>query len=676
MLRSSTGPVTPTKRPLTELIPTCKHTTDDSITKKRRLSTSSPTAAEGTTSTAEKENRQLTDAHEQARASLPTPFTTPTKSTAKIDAPETPKNTIPHVFAHAHLLLSTSSPLTSALPLSGRSDQRDTLVAFLTRRFPSVYSPLGDASTSTARPSTLRGPGPAALYASGPPGIGKTALLSSVLSRFVDEVRERGQEDEIKVCMRNCSTVGMGDDAWERLGTGLGMDWSAKCVTEEGGQVKLKGNEAFEQGLKDGKKYLLILDEIDHLCSNSTSSSSSAPDLLNSLFSLASIPSSPLTLIGIANDLTLKALNLSSASLGPSPLKLFGKAKSKLDPLTTPTKPINLHFAPYSWQELVKIVAERLALLPADANYPISCDEAILAATESVSTLEASKTTFPLIDKVALERAAKKVATGTGDVRTILDLVRKSISLSTSTSTPSAPLVEYSASTAPKASMKHMTMALSTSTGLTSAPSLSSRLQSLNPNHRFVFVSTLIAWSRSTAFPLGLDTNDSTTIQGGITLEQGWEVYKEVVSREESLKSVMHQSKDGFSQALEMIQDLSGFVRIEQRRGGGPLTPTKPRSTPSPQKRTKTKTTMTISVPDSTPIHELVKLFSSPSTGVPGDETSRLCRKMIEREMSDQRWKRKLVEMGRDEDRRAEEELEGREWERSMKAQAVERGEL
>jgi hypothetical protein len=91
---------------------------------------------------------------------------------------------------------------------------------------------------------------------------------------------------------------------------------------------------------------------------------------------------------------------------------------------------------------------------------------------------------------------------------------------------------------------------------------------------------------------------------------------------------------------------------------------------------------MVISGSESAPIDELVKLFSPLSSEGAGslaekeDESTRLCRKMISRELSEQRWKRKLVAMGRDEEKRAEEELQGREWERSMKAQAHERGEL
>jgi len=158
-------------------------------------------------------------------------------------------------------------------------------------------------------------------------------------------------------------------------------------------------------------------------------------------------------------------------------------------------------------------------------------------------------------------------------------------------------------------------------------------------------------------------------------------VYREVVGREESLKNVLHNSKDTFGEAVEMVEDLGGFFRVSSSKGGGG-SPAKggARKTPSPvkgRKGGKVSSTMIISMSDSAPVNELVKVLLPSTEGVKEkeDETSRLSRKMLEREMSDQQWKRKLVAMGRDEERRAEEELEGREWERSMKAKAAERGE-
>jgi len=68
------------------------------------------------------------------------------------------------------------------------------------------------------------------------------------LGEFVNKVEEKEIGEEVRVCMRNCSTVGTGETAWERLGSGLGMDW------KQNGTSKLKGKELFEEGLKDGKK--------------------------------------------------------------------------------------------------------------------------------------------------------------------------------------------------------------------------------------------------------------------------------------------------------------------------------------------------------------------------------------------------------------------------------------
>ncbi|GAA6062535.1 hypothetical protein JCM10212_004301 [Sporobolomyces blumeae] len=745
MLRSSVPPHLASKRPLTESFSASKRNADDVTTKKRKLSGSAahlePVDKEnwsGEEPAQDDDGRKgeampLVPAQESISIVATTPQEPPSTPTTPTPS-QTSSSQIPHVFAHANLVLSTSSPLTSSLPLSGRSDQRDTLLAFLTRRFPSVYAPTeapasneGPSSSSSSSSSSLepkpeprfhpRGPGPAALYASGPPGIGKTALLASVLGDFTRNVADRHLSDDVKVCMRNCSTVGSGDTAWERLAEGLGIGSPR--------DRNLKPKERFEQGLRDGRKYLLVLDEIDHLCSPSTSTSpsraSSAPDLLNALFSLVSLPSSPLTLIGIANDLTLKALNLNSV---PSPIKMFGlKGKAKLDPLTTPTKPINLHFAPYTWQELVRIVSQRLELLVADpsTSYPLDLTDLATPLSDLTSTTTTTTPlpkTFPLIDKVALERAAKKVATGTGDVRTVLDLVRKSISLvsasypGSTSSPPPRPIEDLTASTAPKATMRHMTLALSTSTGMSTAPSLSSRLASLNPSQRFVLVSLVVALSRQV--PLGLEerTDHAALSRASVSLEEAYKVYRDVVGREDNLRSVLVPTKETFGETVEMVEDLGGFVVVSSglnrsrsasssptkgRAGAGAGAGAAGRKTPSPTKAPRGpkgggKSIMHVALSSSTPLFDLVSTLlpsltsptstsASPTSteleGSPGeklDEPTRLIRKILARELSDQRWKRKLVEMGRDEDRRAEMELEGREWERKLKAQANERG--
>lgn len=144
---------------------------------------------------------------------------------------------IPNIYTHASSLLTPSSSLASSLPLTGRTDQHETLLAFLTRRFPAVYG------SSSSRP------GPAAMYVSGPPGIGKTALLSSTIAAFRELVKERRCEDEICVLVENCATIAGSGSVWERLGRGSGME-----IDLGGERNARRAKEAFEEGLKDGRK--------------------------------------------------------------------------------------------------------------------------------------------------------------------------------------------------------------------------------------------------------------------------------------------------------------------------------------------------------------------------------------------------------------------------------------
>ncbi|GAA5870117.1 hypothetical protein JCM1840_003588 [Sporobolomyces johnsonii] len=685
----SAAPTTPTKRPLTELLASSKPAVDAVIAKKARLADASSAPIQRQSS--QKENQQLpgeetdvlevtseADVAAQAAATLPTPLSTPTKrhhtprptpSPADASTSTSSTSTIPHVYAHAHLLLSSSSPLTSSLHLSGRSYQHETLLAFLSRRFPTVYAPSSsDASSrSDTPPSTPSRPGAPAMYVSGQPGIGKTALISSLLAEFGRNVGERDLVDEVKFCMENCSTVGAGEAAWDRLGRALGIEMERRG--------KLKAKEVFEAGLKDGRTYLLVLDEIDHLCdptSAASRTSSASPDLLKSLCALASLPSSPLTLIGIANDHTFKLPV--PPTLSPALALSKGKGKAKVDPLNTPKAPLRLQFEPYKWQELVDIVSQRLALLaPA---YPITLGEAA-----SLTPSTADPVPFPLIDKVALSHCAKKVAQPTGanacssgDARTMLNAVRKALSIAASSvSSPSSPssspidLAALTPSTAPKATLQHMTAALKTSVGLTTGPTLAARLSLLQdgPYHRPALVAFVIALSRAPALPLGLaTTNAATPANVAVAMDEAFRVYKELAAREAALERVL-LDRNAFAETLAAIEDTAGFVEVHLAGGAG--------SSPAKLRRGKNsagsgKTTV-VRLSRSAPFEELVKaLVAPPSPATIEDEPRRVSRRIMERELVAQSWKRKRAELGRDEERRAEDELEARDWERRVKA--------
>ncbi|GAA5908475.1 hypothetical protein JCM6882_001276 [Rhodosporidiobolus microsporus] len=603
---------------------------------------------------------------------------------------------IPHIYAHASLLLSASSDLSSSLPLEGRADQRDTLLAFLSRRFPAAYAPLDGASSSSSS-STPSRPGPASMYISGPPGIGKTALLLSVLADFNAQVQERELGEEVCVAMENCAAIGGAgaEGAWDRLGRGLGMR-----VEKESGGRKLKGKERFEEGLRDGRKYLLILDEIDHLVSptssssrSASSSSSSAPDLLNALFALSSTPASPLTLIGIANDLTLKALSLTPAgSPVTTPTKGGAKGKAKVDPLHTPTKPVRLHFKPYAWQELVAIVAQRLALLaPSYPHLPSALDSLTPASPSINPPATKGKPSYPLIAPPALERLCKKVASTTGDVRTVLSLARSTIASSLPPSLSPAELRALTPATAPKAGMPHLTKALAASAAaagsgaagaggaLAPGPTLKARLAALQsgPHHRLVLCACVVALSRSLSNgdkQAGLDASAAEAQGARVTIDDAFRAYRDVVlAASEALRATKSAALDAatFGETVGMVEDLCGAVVVRGRPGAGKAT--------TPTKRTPTKRSergkVTVELSPTAALPDLVAALTASAASPAGeDEPTRLARRVLEKERADQRWRVKRWEMGRDEERRAGEEEEGREWERRVRAAEEEGG--
>lgn len=118
---------------------------------------------------------------------------------------------ITNIYTHATQLLSTSSANSADLPFLGRTKEIAVIKSFLNSRFPGTY----ESDLPQRRAPTL--------YISGPPGIGKTAALLSVLGDFKPRVH-----GEVRVHMENCSSlgsVGLGANVWERLGVGLGL-WS------------------------------------------------------------------------------------------------------------------------------------------------------------------------------------------------------------------------------------------------------------------------------------------------------------------------------------------------------------------------------------------------------------------------------------------------------------------
>lgn len=136
----------------------------------------------------------------------------------------------------------------------------------------------------------------------------------------------------------------------------------------------------------------MILDEIDSLITRDQ-------DVLYKIFEWASLPTSRLVLIGIAN-----ALDLTD--------RILPRLRAKN------CEPQLLNFNPYQVSEISSIIKDRLFSLIEDPENPFGP-----APKPSEGAVP------PLIQVNAIELCARKVAASMGDLRTALDVCRQAIEL-------------------------------------------------------------------------------------------------------------------------------------------------------------------------------------------------------------------------------------------------------
>lgn len=141
-----------------------------------------------------------------------------TWSTASTSTPPRARKSDTNVYARARSLLRLAvDPLTlgdGRLP--GRDDERTALHRFLGARLPALYSDAerGDGAAMTEQETA------AALYVSGHPGTGKTALLLETIG----DVRARATAADARVgtAIINCTTVANADCIWSDMLVALG----------------------------------------------------------------------------------------------------------------------------------------------------------------------------------------------------------------------------------------------------------------------------------------------------------------------------------------------------------------------------------------------------------------------------------------------------------------------
>lgn len=208
-------------------------------------------------------------------------------------------------------------------------------------------------------------------YVSGPPGTGKSALVSEV-------VGDVSESESVKKAYINCMSMKTSKDIYAALLDSL----CEELEIMEGEEVHtLQG--MFVPRKRSGTTYIITLDEMDHILTLDL-------EFMYKLFEWSLQKSSRLILIGIAN-----ALDLTDRFLPRL------KARS--------LKPQLLPFMPYTASQIRDIITSRLkALLPSNSTSP-----------EHV----------PFIHPAAIDLCARKVAGQTGDLRKALDICRRAIDL-------------------------------------------------------------------------------------------------------------------------------------------------------------------------------------------------------------------------------------------------------
>ena len=307
------------------------------------------------------------------------------------------------------------------------------------------------------------------MYVSGPPGTGKSALVSEVC-RDIQGIAQ------VKTAHINCMSAKTSGDIYAKLIEDLVGDEN----TSENHEMVLLRSMFLSKKRSSDCVYVVTLDEIDHLLTLD-------PEILYTLFDWSLQRSSRLVVIGIAN-----ALDLTD--------RFLPRLKAKN------LKPVLLPFLPYSASQITSVITTKLKSLYLDNDFPPS-------------------DFIPFLQPGAIQLCSKKVASQTGDLRKAFDIVRRAIDLietetkqqhqsdfatqavqkspsrnplgeNPNLSSPTLPylsLASLTALTAPRATIAHVSgvsaAALSNGT--------SQRLQSLNLQQKAALC-TLISYQKST----------------------------------------------------------------------------------------------------------------------------------------------------------------------------------
>lgn len=442
--------------------------------------------------------------------------------------------------------------------LVGRESERDELETFISERLSKHKS--------------------GSIYISGPPGTGKSAMVTEVLDNTP-------RESSVKISFVNCMTV---KDASRACGQLL-ADFDKLDV--------LQGSETSAlQALFQlkGMTHLVVLDEIDHLLGVDS-------EFLYKMFQWSLLKASNLILIGIAN-----ALDFTD--------RFLPRLRSK------GLKPELLPFMPYTVAQITSVLRAKLR-----------------SALPSVHS--AAQDFVPFVHPAALQFAAKKVAAQTGDLRKAfsiciraIDLVESETRAKVNTITPSpspspsktplaesrthspsnTPLMEninlssppnapsrhgkaspplkrsisdqlsrFTAETAPRATIAHMARV----TASVFSNGTSSRLTSLNLQQKAALCALCVLEARHRSMrrsPIDGNGNPVTpskkdTQSSASTMKMLYDAYSQLCKRDNALHAL---TSTEFRDVIGSLEALSLVISVEGRNGS--LTPSRtPGGTPS-----------------------------------------------------------------------------------------------
>lgn len=216
------------------------------------------------------------------------------------------------------------------------------------------------------------------LYVSGPPGCGKSALLTEVMGDLGAD-----KAVNVKRAYVNCMTMQSPTGIYVKL---LEEFYKGEELSSPTGMAELEALFIPKKNSKKqpGEVFVVVLDEIDHLLTKDQ-------EVLYSIFEWSLVRSSRLILLGIAN-----ALDLTDRFL----------PRLKARNLT----PQLLPFLPYTAEQIASVITNRLrSLLPNGTSTPGDF--------------------VPFMHPAAIQLASRKVAAATGDLRKAFDLCRRAVEL-------------------------------------------------------------------------------------------------------------------------------------------------------------------------------------------------------------------------------------------------------